>query len=384
MTDHHNALPAGYRLGEYEIQTVLGSGGFGITYKARDCNLGKSVAIKEYLPADFAVRDGRMMVKPKSASQDNYAWGLSRFLYEARTLARFDHPHINKVHRYFQDNGTAYLVLEYIDGDTLSNLLKDKGRFNEADILRMLNELLDGLEAVHNAGYIHRDIKPANIIVRRNGSAVLLDFGAARQAHGQTVTVVFTARYAPVEQHFGKSDALGASSDLYSLGVVAYRCLLGGDESVLMDARERAHWINEGKVEKDMSPAVVVGKDNYSAGLLRAIDWAMKVDAKDRPQSVGEMRAVLVDGGKRAPTARNHQKTVAFSEAIAAVTDIVKEKKSSNAKVRVIVKAINEAIATKAKLRASKNSNVHSQESKPLFVGWLGVMHRRTRAIRMA
>ena len=300
MNEHANALPVGYRLGEYEIQTVLGSGGFGVTYKAHDHNLEKSVAIKEYLPSDVAVRDGRATVKPKSASQDNYAWGLKRFLDEARTLARFDHPHINKVHRFFKENGTAYLVLEYIDGDTLSNLLKDKGRFNEADILRMLNELLDGLEAVHNAGYIHRDIKPANIIVRRNGSAVLLDFGAARQAHGQTVTVVFTARYAPVEQHFGKSDALGASSDLYSLGVVAYRCLLGGDESVLMDARERAHWINEGKAEKDMSPAVVVGKDNYSAGLLRAIDWAMKVDAKDRPQSVGELRSVLADKSAQA------------------------------------------------------------------------------------
>ena len=172
MNDHHNALPVGYRLGEYEIQTVLGSGGFGVTYKAYDGNLDKQVAIKEYLPPDFAVRDGRTTVKPKSsANKDDYEWGLDRFLDEARTLARFDHPHINKVHRFFKDNGTAYLVLEYIEGDMLADLLKGKGRFNEAGIRRMLDELLDGLAAVHQAGYIHRDIKPANIIFRRDGSA---------------------------------------------------------------------------------------------------------------------------------------------------------------------------------------------------------------------
>ena len=300
MTDHHNALPAGYRLGEYEIQTVLGSGGFGITYKARDCNLGKSVAIKEYLPADFAVRDGRTTVKPKSnASKDDYDWGLNRFLDEARTLARFDHPHINKVLRYFQDNGTAYLVLEYIEGDMLSDLLKRKGRFNTVGLRRMLDELLDGLDAVHSAGYIHRDIKPANIIFRRDGSAVLLDFGAARQAIGkrsQTITSILTPGYAPVEQYLNTIDAMGAWSDLYSLGVVAYRCLVGGDESVLIDAPSRAHLVQRGEVEKDMPAAVKVGADNYPMSLLRAIDWAMKVDERERPQSVAEMRAVLAGG----------------------------------------------------------------------------------------
>ena len=302
MNDHHNALPAGYRLGEYEIQTVLGSGGFGITYKAHDHNLGKSVAIKEYLPPDFAVRDGLATVKPKSnASKDDYAWGLTRFLDEARTLARFDHPHINKVHRYFQDNGTAYLVLEYIEGDMLSDLLKRKGRFNEAGVRRMLDELLDGLEAVHNADYIHRDVKPANIIFRRDGSAVLLDFGAARQAIGQRsqmLTSILTPGYAPVEQYLNTVDAMGAWTDLYSLGVVAYRCLVGGDESILIDAPSRAHFAKRGEMDKDMPLAVKVGKGNYSASLLRAIDWAMKVEEGDRPQSVAAMREVLVEGAR--------------------------------------------------------------------------------------
>ena len=307
MPDHHNALPAGYRLGEYEIQTVLGSGGFGVTYKAYDHNLDKLVAIKEYLPPEFAVRDGRTTVKPKSsASKDDYAWGLDRFLDEARALARFDHPHINKVYRFFKENGTAYLVLEYVEGDMLSDLLKSKGRFNEAGVRRMLDELLDGLDKVHRAGYIHRDIKPANIIFRRDGSAVLLDFGAARQAIGQRsqmITSILTPGYAPVEQYLNTADAMGAWSDLYSLGVVAYRCLVGGDESVVIDAPSRAHYAQRGESEKDMPSAAEVGKGNYSDGLLKAIDWAMKVDERERPQSVGEMRAVLAGEGDVVATA---------------------------------------------------------------------------------
>ena len=302
MIDHHNALPSGYRLGEYEIQAVLGSGGFGVTYKAHDHNLDKLVAIKEYLPPDFAVRDGQTTVKPKSsANKDDYEWGLDRFLDEARALARFDHPHINKVYRFFKDNGTAYLVLEYIEGDLLSDLLRDKGRFNEAGVRRMLDELLDGLDAVHNAGYIHRDIKPANIMFRRDGSVVLLDFGAARQAIGQRsqmITSILTRGYAPVEQYLDTVDAMGAWSDLYSLGVVAYRCLVGGDESGLIDAPSRAHLLRKGETDKDMPPAVVIGRRNYSESLLAAIDWAMQVDEADRPQSVGEMQAALAGESK--------------------------------------------------------------------------------------
>ena len=335
MNDHHNALPAGYRLGEYEIQTVLGSGGFGVTYKAHDHNLDKLVAIKEYLPPDFAVRDGRTTVKPKSsANKDDYEWGLDRFLDEARTLARFDHPHINRVYRFFKENGTAYLVLEYIEGDLLSDLLKDKGRFNEAGIQRMLDELLDGLDAVHSAGYIHRDIKPANIIFRRDGGAVLLDFGAARQAIGQRsqmITSILTRGYAPVEQYLDTVDAMGAWSDLYSLGVVAYRCLVGGDESVVIDAPSRAHFAKRGQIDKDMPPAVKVGKGNYSASLLSAIDWAMQVEESDRPQSVAEMQAVLagegdVEVGAASPVVKKAKKKVAKK-----VTKKVRAKRAAKA-----------------------------------------------------
>ena len=358
MNDHHNALPAGYRLGEYEIQTVLGSGGFGVTYKAYDHNLDKLVAIKEYLPPEFAVRDGRTTVKPKSsASKDDYIWGLDRFLDEARALARFDHPHINRVHRFFKENGTAYLVLEYIDGDMLSELLKSKGRFNEAGVRRMCDELLDGLAAVHQAGYIHRDIKPANIIFRRDGSAVLLDFGAARQAIGQRsqmITSILTPGYAPVEQYLNTADAMGAWSDLYSLGVVAYRCLVGGDESVVIDAPSRAHFLRKGEGDKDMPAAVVVGAGKYGDDLLKAIDWAMRVDEGERPQSVGEMRGAL--GGDVAAEVEVETETEAKVEAK------TKTKAKTSAKQKNSVKSVSAKASTQSE-KTQENAENTPMES---------------------
>ena len=127
MPDHLHALPTGYKLNEYRLERVLGSGGFGITYYAWDENLNKPVAIKEYLPSDFAVRTDGTSVRPKSGGDaGDYQWGLERFLDEARALARFDHPHLNQVHRFFEAHGTAYLVLDYIDGETLSQMLESR------------------------------------------------------------------------------------------------------------------------------------------------------------------------------------------------------------------------------------------------------------------
>ena len=175
--EYINALRTGTQLQEYEIHAVLGQGGFGITYLAEDTNLGKRMALKEYLPRDFAARTASSTVVPNSsADEPDYRWGLARFLDEARTLARFDHPHLNKVHRFFEANGTAYLVLEYVDGQTLSTLLGKYPTVPDAHLRRIVGEVLSGLEEVHAAGYVHRDIKPSNIMLRGDGSAVLLDF----------------------------------------------------------------------------------------------------------------------------------------------------------------------------------------------------------------
>ena len=293
--EHVNALPAGTRLGEYEVVDVLGAGGFGLTYRAWDPALEKYVAIKEYLPRDFATRTNTRTVVPTSqADRADYEWGLTRFLDEARTLARFDHPHINKVHRFFEAHGTAYLVLEYIEGETLGALLARQGRLSESEVEGLLTDVLSGLAEVHAAGYVHRDIKPGNLMVKPDGNVVVLDFGAARQAVSQrskSVTSILTPGYAPIEQYDTKAEDVGPWSDIYALGMVAYRCISGLSDGELPDAVTRSRAARKGS--GDLEPAASIGQGRYDARLLRAIDWAIQVEEDARPQSIAEWQQAL-------------------------------------------------------------------------------------------
>ncbi|HEY5700515.1 MAG TPA: serine/threonine-protein kinase, partial [Gammaproteobacteria bacterium] len=160
---HRFALPAGYMLHWYEIDSVLGQGGFGITYLARDTNLNHWVAIKEFLPSDLASRTHDSSVEPISdGHSDTFGWGLQRFITEAQTLAKFRHPNIVLVYSVFEANNTAYMVMEYVEGRTLEDALKFKKIKGEAEFKRAVLALIDGLELVHDAGFIHRDIKPEN------------------------------------------------------------------------------------------------------------------------------------------------------------------------------------------------------------------------------
>ena len=293
--EHVNALPAGTRLGEYEVVDVLGAGGFGLTYRAWDTALEKYVAIKEYLPRDFATRTNTRTVVPTSqADRADYEWGLTRFLDEARTLARFDHLHINKVHRFFEAHGTAYLVLEYIEGETLGALLGRQGRLSESEVEGLLTDVLSGLTEVHEAGYVHRDIKPGNLMVKPDGNVVVLDFGAARQAVGQrskSVTSILTPGYAPLEQYDTKAEDVGPWSDIYALGMVAYRCISGLSDGELPDAVTRSRSARKGS--GDLEPAASIGQGRYDARLLRAVDWAIQVEEDARPQSIAEWQQAL-------------------------------------------------------------------------------------------
>ena len=315
--DNIRALPEGTRLEEYRIEGVLGAGGFGITYRATDTNLHKVVAIKEYIPTDFATRAQDSTVVPhSSADAANYEWGLQRFLDEARTLAKIgysNNPNINKVHRFLEANGTAYLVLEYVEGRTLSEVLREQGTLPAPVLERLLADVLSGLEKVHAAGYVHRDIKPANLMLRPDGSVVVLDFGAARQAVGQRskiVTSVLTPGYAPIEQYHTKAKDVGPWSDMYALGMVAYRCISGVADGDLPNAPERAG--NRRKKKGDLAPAATVGKRKYDAKLLAAIDWAIEVYEEDRPQSVAAWQAQLPGQGAAAvPPARREKTTPA-------------------------------------------------------------------------
>ena len=186
MTDTGDTLAPGTRLDELEIERVLGAGGFGVTYLARDVSLVAWRAVKEYLPRDWGTRLRDGTIGPRTGTDaEDYQRGLTRFLDEARILAKFDHPNLVRVYRVFESWGTAYMVTEYVEGRTLVAALQASGPWSEGQVRELLEALTDGLSAVHVAGLLHRDIKPGNVMVRPDGTPVLIDFGAARQAMGR-------------------------------------------------------------------------------------------------------------------------------------------------------------------------------------------------------
>lgn len=289
------ALPPGARLEEYEIQRVLGGGGFGITYLARDAHLDLPVAIKEYFPADLLTRmpDGRVHTRSGDAdARHRFELGLQRFVEEARALATFRHPHIVRVLRYFRANGTACIVMEYESGLSLKRWLPRQGPLAQEALLAIVLPLLDGLAAVHAAGFLHRDIKPDNIYVREGGAPVLLDFGAARRLTPQgEMTNIVSPGFAPFEQYHAQGDQ-GPWTDIYSLGAVMY-WMVTGHRPLEAAARIQAD---------TLVPALRAG-DAVAFGepLLRAIDWALQPQPRHRPQSVAQLREVIQGEARTVP-----------------------------------------------------------------------------------
>jgi formylglycine-generating enzyme required for sulfatase activity len=289
LTKSRNVLPTGYQLREYRILSVLGHGGFGITYLAQDTKLNLRVAIKEYFPSDLAVREEGYSVQPKFQKYNkNLVWGLKGFLKEGQALATFQHPSIVRVLRYFEAHHTAYIVMEYEQGQSLSNALKNGSTFTESEIMTILPPLLSGLQAVHEKGFLHRDIKPGNIYLRdKDKTPVLLDFGAARYALGnlsRSITALVTPGYTPFEQYQTKG-FLGPWTDIYALGAVLYRAI-SGQKPVEAPARINVVKLND---EKDpLEPITKIGRRKYSKRLLEGIDWALQISEKDRPQNVKE------------------------------------------------------------------------------------------------
>jgi serine/threonine protein kinase len=277
------ALPSGYALQEYRIERLLGAGGFGLTYLAIDTNLNLRVAIKEYLPSDIAVRNADHSVAPNSSPvAEDFMWGKRRFLDESRTIASFRHPNIVRVMRFFEAKGSAYMVMEYVEGDALPDWIKPRRPLPEAQVMAIAGPLLEGLQVVHTAGYLHRDIKPGNIYIRYDGSPVLLDFGSARQK-SDDLTAIVTPGYAPFEQYHSQGQQ-GAWSDVYAFAGVLY-WVVTGERPLEAAARVR---------EDTMPPAVKAGDRNrYRPEFLAAIDWGLAPHEDDRPQSVHEWRAAL-------------------------------------------------------------------------------------------
>ena len=299
------ALPIGYQLHWFQIESILGVGGFGITYLARDGNLKRSVAIKEFLPSDLSVRREDSTVEPISEDEsETFRWGLDRFLSEARTLARFQHPNIVGVHSVFEANNTAYMVMEYEQGRSLGTVLREPDSCREENLRALLMPLLDGLEQVHEAGFVHRDIKPNNLFVRDDGSPVVLDFGSARQALGvetRTLTSLVTPGFAPFEQYNATRDGdkQGPWTDIYALGATLYRAVTGKGP---VDALTRAGAILKG--HKDvLVPAAMAAGDRYSANFLHAIDRALAFQPEARPQTIAEWRVMFEQKNDDGPAA---------------------------------------------------------------------------------
>jgi len=287
--DVRGVLAAGTTLRGYELKSILGRGAFGITYRALDTTLGRDVAVKEYLPTALAMREGRTTVVPHSADHaEQFAWGRERFLDEARTLARLDHtPAIVRVHDYLEANGTAYMVMALIEGETLAKRLLREQRLTPEAVERLLFALLDGLEEIHAASFLHRDIKPANIMVDPRGRPVLIDFGASRAAMAErstTLTAIFTPGYAAAEQFTAAN--LGPWTDIYGLAATFYHAITGrippsAIERILKDAWE---------------PLGALQPPGFAPALLAGIDAGLAVRVEDRPQSIAEWRHMLRGG----------------------------------------------------------------------------------------
>ena len=289
---HRLALPQGTRIREFEFRRVLGHGGFGMTYLGWNVALDIPVAIKEYLPSDLATREQDLSVVPQAprAALD-FQWGLERFLDEARILARLQHPNIVRVHHFFEAHSTAYIAMDYVEGEDLSAHLTRKGTLSEDELKSILYPLLSALEVVHQADFLHRDIKPGNIILRaEDGSPVLLDFGAARQAMGaksRSVTSIVTPGYAPIEQYSSRGHQ-GAWTDIYALGGVCYRALTGQTPD---DATDRMR-------DDPLIPVSQRCAGRVNGAFLSAIDAALAVNEGDRPQSVEAWQAAIAADAK--------------------------------------------------------------------------------------
>ncbi len=283
------ALPPGMRFGEFEILRVLGVGGFGVVYLANDYSLERQVALKEYMPGSLAMRgEGAHITIRSEADAETYAMGLRSFINEARLLAKFDHPSLVKVYRFWEDNGTAYMVMPYLQGTTLRDERRKMAHPpGEHWIRSVLDPMLDALERLHAEGVFHRDVAPDNILLPISGAPILLDFGAARRVisdRTQSLTAILKPSYAPIEQYAEMAQMRqGAWTDLYALGAVMHFLLFGVPPP---PSTARAVQDDADPIEDRQVPGV-------SPRFMSIVAWMLGVRPLERPQSVAALRAAL-------------------------------------------------------------------------------------------
>jgi serine/threonine protein kinase len=286
----NKALPAGTVLREWRLEEVLGVGGFGIVYKARGIYFDELVAIKEYFPSAISDRNSEDTVVPiDSDAEEVHALGLKKFVEEAKLLWNLStptrHPNIVSVRSLFEIHGTAYIVMDFEDGISLSKMLRQGRRFNERSLWGILRPIAEGLDRAHRVGVLHRDIKPPNILINEDNRPVLIDFGSARftTAEATSTTVTFhTPPYAAIEQYVRTYDQ-GPWTDIYALGVVMFECVTGEKPPEVL---ERLH--------AGLGTPLAAGKwPGYGKKFLSAIDAAMTVKPDERPQSIADWLAMF-------------------------------------------------------------------------------------------
>ncbi len=278
-------LPAGHTIDGYRFERQLSMGGFSIVYLATDSQ-GQPVAIKEYLPQALARREVGLLPQVKAENREAYQSGMMAFYEEGIALARLNHPNVVRVLNFLRANDTVYLVMRYEEGRTLhEQIRKYHGQFRESFVRGVFARLLSGLREVHANKLLHLDIKPSNIYLRTDGSPVLIDFGAARQALTQTdpeLRPTYTPGYAAPEQ-YGNQPGQGPWTDVYAVGASMYACLAAAAPQPA-DLR----LINDLLV-----PATQRWAGRYSPELLNTIDQCMRLDPLERPQSAFALQRLL-------------------------------------------------------------------------------------------
>ncbi|MDR1871663.1 MAG: serine/threonine protein kinase [Deltaproteobacteria bacterium] len=292
MTDVNSSLPPGFTLDHYWIESVLGQGGNGLTYRAVDQRGGQKVVIKEHFPSDQVGRVGTE-VRPLSVEADQaFRLSLTFFLKEAQTLSRFNQANIVPIINFFQAQGTAYFVMPFLEGMTLADLvaLSPQGRQTEKEVWLWLSPILAGLKAIHSKGILHRDLTPSNIFIQTDSNPVLIDFGSAGNIlAGEKGNFFLTPGFAPPEQYEKTADAQGPWTDIYSLGAVLFFCLTGFEPPKSVDRLLR---ITSGQPD----PLAAFFADlitSCNPQLIWTIQRSLEPTIQDRIQGVAEMEARL-------------------------------------------------------------------------------------------
>lgn len=292
--NNQNMLQVGTILhGTYKIESYLASGGFGNTYLAKNIEFDETYAIKEFFVKGVCQRDGNSTTISVSNAENTNSFEQQRekFKKEARRLRSLSNPHIVKVYDLFEENGTAYYVMDYVDGENLSTRLKrTNAPLAESEVRNYLNQILDGLEAIHNEGMFHLDIKPANIMVDSHDVVKLIDFGASKlqsTVGGATMStgISYTNGYAPSEQMAQSYDKFGPWTDFYALGATMYKLLTNQDPPSVSDLSE----------DETEDKHLALPMPNVSEEMKKLVVWMMQEKRLKRPQNVAEFKTKKIE-----------------------------------------------------------------------------------------